>query len=561
MVKEVQGSWDHEVDVVIAGSGAGGMVGAIAAHEFGMSALVVEKASGFGGSTALSGGGIWIPNNPWLLKAGQVDAPSDVRLYLESVVGDRVPAEKLDLYADRGPEVLEMLARVSDHMEFSWCPDYSDYHPEYPGGRPRGRTIEPRPIDARKLGPEESKLGALDVPAPMGLWMTGYEARQLMMIKRSWKSRAYLFLAAWRVVSNVFRKRRMKALGSALIARLRLTMIDKGLDLWTDSPVEELIVEDGRVVGVRVMREGTPVRIRAKVGVLLATGGFDHDQQMREAWLPEPGRTDYSAGAPSNTGDGHRLGESVGAALDLMDDAWWMPSIALPRGGVFPLVSERAIPGMVIVNAEGRRFTNEASPYVNFVHDQLDGGYVPIWEIMDSKARSRYQFSGVMPGAKFPGSFYKSGLVTEADTIEELAQKLGIPADNLTATIDRFNTFARQGKDEDFGRGDSAYDHYYGDPTLPNPNLDTVEAGPFYAIRVEAGDLGTKGGLVTDASGRVLREDGSVVEGLYGTGNVTASMMGNEYAGAGATIGPAMIWAYLAMEHAAANRSAETAVR
>jgi 3-oxosteroid 1-dehydrogenase len=551
-------SWNHEVDVLVAGSGAGGMVGAIAAHDLGLSTLVVEKAGVFGGSTALSGGGIWIPDNPTLRAIGRGDSRDEVRRYLQAVVGDRVPTARLDAYAHRGPEVLEMLHRVSRHMEFSWCPDYSDYHPEEPGGRPRGRTIEPRPIDARLLGEDAEHLQGMDVPAPMGLWMTGYEARVLMMFRRTWKSWRMFPVAGWRVVSNLFRRRRMKTLGAALIARLRLTMKDLDIPLWLRTPVTELVVEDGRVVGAVVEHEGRPIRVRARCGVLLATGGFDHDPELRAKYLPEPGQANFSMGAVSNVGDGHRLGEQNGAALDLMDDAWWMPGVALPGGGVFPLVSERCIPPMVIVNMEGKRFTNESAPYVNFVHDQLEGGYVPIYEIFDAKARKRYQFAGVMPGQDFPEPWYRTGLVTKADTLAELADRIGVPAGNLAATVERFNRFARSGRDEDFGRGDSAYDHYYGDPTLPNPVLDTIDAGPYYAVRIEAGDLGTKGGLVTDADGRVLRVDGGVVEGLYATGNVSASVMGNEYAGAGATIGPAMVFAYLAARAAAAD-SAVTA--
>lgn len=546
--------WDHEVDLLIAGSGAGGLVGAIAAHEFGLSALVVEKADGFGGSTALSGGGIWVPNNPWLRRRGLSDSREEVRAYLHAVVGDRVPAERIDAYIERGPEVMDMLAK-SKHMQFSWCPGYSDYHPELPGGRARGRTIEPRPIDGRRLGEEESKLSGLDIPAPLGLWFTGYEARNLMMMRREWRSRWVFFLAGWRVVSNLFLRRRMKTLGAALVARLRLVMRDLELPLWIRSPLEELIIEDGRVVGAVVVKDGATVRVRARRGVLLATGGFEHNPVMRKQYLPELGQPNYSAGALTNTGDGHRLGSELDAAVDLMDDAWWMPSISLPRGGVFPLVSERCIPGMVIVGRDGKRFTNEASPYVNFVHTQLEGGHVPAWELFDQKARNRYQFAGVLQGRDFPRSFYKTGLTTKADTLEELAEKLQIPAESLTETVTRFNGFARAGKDEEFGRGDSPYDNYYGDHSLPNPNLDTIEQGPFYAVRIEAGDLGTKGGLVTDAASRVQRDDGSVIPGLYATGNVSAAVMGNEYAGAGATIGPAMVFGYLAVEHAAKESS------
>lgn len=545
-------AWDLEVDLLVAGSGAGGLVGAITARDRGLDVLVVEKGEKFGGSTALSGGVLWMPDNPVLRRLGRGDDRAEVLRYLEAVVGDRVPHDRLATYAERGPEVLEMLERVSRHMRFTWCRGYSDYHPELPGGRPEGRSIEPVPIDARKLGEDEPNLLAFDLPAPLGVWFTGYEARVLMMLKRTWRARLMLVKAGWRVASNLVRRRRMKTLGAALVARLFLTLKDLGVPLWLRSPMTELLVEDGRVVGAVVDRDGSPVRVRARHGVLLATGGFDHDASMRAAHLPELGRPDHSAGAVTNTGDGHRLGESVGAATDLMDDAWWMPSIALPRGGVFPLVSERCIPPMVIVGPDGKRFTNESEPYVNFVHTQLRVGALPAYEVFDAKARSRYQFAGVLPGRSFPGSFYKSGLVTKADTLAELAQAIGVPADALEATAARWNEMARRGVDDDFGRGASTYDHYYGDPTLPVPNMDTIDDGPYYAVRIEAGDLGTKGGVVTDVDGRVLAEDGSWIGGLYATGNVSASVMGHDYAGAGATIGPAMLFGYLASLHAAA---------
>ena len=221
-------------------------------------------------------------------------------------------------------------------------------------------------------------------------------------------------------------------------------------------------------------------------------------------------------------------------------------------------IRDRCIPPSVIVNSAGRRFTNESAPYVNFVHEQLEGGHIPAWFIMDTKAKNRYPFAQVLPNVPFPQGFYDSGVVHKADTLRELAEAIGVPADALVETVDRFNGFARSGVDEDFGRGESAYDRYYGDPTMKNPNLDEIVKGPFYAIRCEAGDLGTKGGLVCDANSRVLREDGTVIDGLYATGNTSASVMGNEYAGAGATIGPSMVFGYIAARHVSATERGAT---
>jgi 3-oxosteroid 1-dehydrogenase len=333
---------------------------------------------------------------------------------------------------------------------------------------------------------------------------------------------------------------------------MRMALRDAGIPLWLRSPMTELVTDEaGAVRGIVISREGTAVRLGARHGVLLATGGFDHNPELRAKYLPEGAHPDYSAGARENVGDGIVAGEKVGAALDLMDDAWWMPSVRHPAGAVIPLVSERCIPPSVIVNSEGVRFTNESAPYVNFVHDQLSGGHVPAWFVMDAKARSRYPFAQILPGMPVPQDFYDAGIAVKAPSLAELADRIGVPADQLTTTVERFNGFARIGVDADFGRGDSAYDRYYGDPTLKNPNLDVLDKAPYYAFRIEAGDLGTKGGLVTDERSCVLRADGSVIPGLYATGNVSASVMGNEYAGPGATIGPAIVFGYLAAKHAA----------
>jgi 3-oxosteroid 1-dehydrogenase len=548
--------WDHEIDVLVAGSGAGGMTAALTAADAGLDTLIVEKAARYGGNTALSGGGIWIPNNPTLRGLGRTDDPEDVRRYLRSIVGDRVCEARIDAYVEHGPAALELLHRVSRHLEFSWCPGYSDYHPDRPGGSAAGHTIEPRPFDSRALGADEDLLLPAGLPIPMGLWMTGYDARRLVMFKRTWEGRRMLLVAAWRVLSNLVRRRHMQTLGASLVARLRLTLKDHDVPLWLNAPITELLVEAGEVVGARVERDGRSLRIRARAGVVLATGGFEHDPVLRAEHLPAGGQEDFSAGATTNVGDGQRLGAKVGAGSDLMDDAWWMPSVRLPTGGMFPLVFERCIPRMVIVDQHGARFTNEAAPYVNFVHTQLRGDHRPAYLILDATARRRYQFAGIMPGRRFPPSWYGTGLVTRADSLAELAARLGIPADALAGTVERFNTFAGTGRDLDFGRGDSAYDRYYGDPSLPNPNLDRLGPGPYYGIRMDVGDLGTKGGITCDEDSRALRPDGTPIEGLYATGNASASVMGNDYAGAGATIGPAITFGYLAARHAAARRPA-----
>lgn len=543
--------WDHEHDLVIVGSGAGGMTAALTAAADGKHVLIVEKGKKFGGSTGLSGGGIWVPNNPTLRSEGHDDSRESIRRYLDLLTEGRVPAARLDAYIDHGPAAMELLG-ASKWMRFFWVRGYADYHPELEGGRPLGRSIEALPFDTRALGADEKYQRPNNMKGPLGLWITAKDYRDLAMVKRTWRGRWASVVAAWRVTSNLVRRRHMATGGRALVARMRMAVKDAGIPLWLRTPMTDLAVDaDGRVTGVVVEREGKPLRLRARDGVLLATGGFDHNQQMREAYLPDGARANFSMGAAENTGDGIRAGERIGAALDFMDDAWWMPAVRHPSGATIPLVSERSIPPSVIVSEQGRRFTNESSPYVNFVHDQVEQGHVPAWFVMDAKARSRYPFAQILPGAPIPAPFYEQGLVYRAGSIAELADLTGLPAEALTETVERFNGFARTGKDEDFGRGESAYDRYYGDPTLKNPTLDTIDRAPYYAVRIEVGDLGTKGGLVCDEHGRVLRGDGTVIEGAYATGNTSAAVMGHEYAGPGATIGPSTVFGYLAARHAA----------
>jgi 3-oxosteroid 1-dehydrogenase len=550
--------WDAEFDLVIVGSGGGGMAAALTAHDIGLKPLIVEKGKKYGGSTAISGGGIWVPNNPTLRAKGHDDSRESIRRYLDLLTQGRVPAARLDAYVDHGPAAMELLEK-SKWVKFFWTKGYADYHPELEGGRPLGRSIEAKPFDTRKLGEDEKYQRPNNMKGPLGLWITAKDYHDLAMAKRTWAGRRASLVAAWRVSSNLIRRRHMATGGRALVARLRMALKDAGVPLWLKTPMTELVTDDGgAVVGVVVEREGRQQRIRARHGVLLATGGFDHNPEMRAKYLPEGGRDDYGMGARENTGDGILAGERLGAALDLMDDAWWMPAVRHPAGAVIPLVSERAIPRQVIVSADGRRFTNEAAPYVNFVHDQLKGGHVPAWFVMDAKTRARYPFAQILPGAPIPKGFYEAGIVFKADTLAELAGKIGVPADALAETVEKFNGYARAGRDPEFGRGESAYDRYYGDPTLKNPNLDVIDSAPYYAFRLEVGDLGTKGGLVCDEHSRVLREDGSVIEGLYATGNTSASVMGNEYAGPGATIGPSIVFGYIAARHAAARTAEDT---
>ncbi|HEY9563503.1 MAG TPA: FAD-binding protein, partial [Nocardioides sp.] len=351
---------------------------------------------------------------------------------------------------------------------------------------------------------------------------------------------------------TTLRGKQMFGMGMAMMIGMRKGLQDRDIPLWYDTPLTDLDVTDGRVTGVVVTRGGVEQVLKARRGVILACGGFEHNEEMRQKHQRAPIGTEWTTGAAGNTGAGIAAGEKIGAELALMDDAWWGPAIPLPSGPWFCL-AERNLPGSIIVNQAGKRYGNEAAPYVDAVHTMYESAertgidHFPSWMIIDQRYRNRYLFAGLGPRQPFPGRWLKEGVIVKAESIERLAEKIDIPADSLKETVETFNGYARTGKDLDHGRGDSAYDRYYGDPRVkPNPSLGVIVQGPFYAVKMVPGDLGTKGGILTDAKARALRPDGSVIEGLFATGNVSAAVMGNTYAGAGATIGPAITFGYIA---------------
>ncbi|EKF25647.1 3-oxosteroid 1-dehydrogenase [Mycolicibacterium hassiacum DSM 44199] len=560
-------SFDHTVDVLIVGSGGGGMTAALAADAFGLDALIVEKSAKFGGSTALSGGGIWVPGAPAQRREGYAPDPDGVFEYLRQITGGLVSDARLRTYIDSAPEMMEFLERLSPWFEFVWKPGYADYYPDLPGGSELGSTINVPAIDLRKLGDEEQNLLQPLALAPKGIWFAPKDLRLFYQIRQNWRGKVVLAKLIWRMVrAHVFGDR-MAAIGQSLAARMRLALKDRGVPLWLNSPMRELITDaDGAVIGAVVEREGTTGRIRARRGVILAAGGFDHDLQWRRKYLPLLEK-DWSFGNPAAMGDGIRAGEKVGGSTDLLDEAWWFPAICWPDGRLQFMLNERMMPSQFVVNGAGKRFINEAAPYMDFAHAMIEGQksgvqHIPCWLITDIRSFRRYVIAGHLPipkvpfapvptGRHVPRTWLESGVVKEGNSFEELAVKIGVPPEQLRATADRFNELARKGHDDDFNRGDSAYDNYYGDPTLPNPNLYPLGKPPYYAFQIILGDLGTSGGLRTDEFARVLRADDSVVPGLYAVGNNSAALMGRSYAGAGATIGPAMTFGYVAAKHLA----------
>jgi succinate dehydrogenase/fumarate reductase flavoprotein subunit len=561
-------SFDHEVDLLVVGSGAGGMVAALTARAEGLSPLIIEKSRFWGGSSARSGGGAWVPNAPVLLREGQLDEPAQIVAYMVAIAGDRVPLERIERYVDQAPRMMEFLESQSPYLAdgFFWIPGYSDYEPDK-GGNPLGRGLWARPIDRRLLGEAMATLhpGVRRMQLPLGAWITSVDLHELLAIRWGGVSHKKILLKlAWRVLRARVLGERVGASGQALATRLRLALDEHGVEIWRETPMTSLITDrDGRVVGVAAERHGSALTLGARHGVILASGGFDHNLPMRRRH--QPGITeDWSLGAATNMGDGILAGEALGAGIDLMEDAWWQPVMpSAADGSLVGLVAERQYPGQFIVNGAGRRFVNEATPYIHFCQALLAGhatgvSHIPCWMIIDSTAWRRNIIAGHLPGTPIPRPWREAGVVHTAPTLGGLEGLIGVPAGALRDTAARYNHLVDRGVDEDFHRGESPYDRYYGDPSYPNPNLGHVERPPFYAFAICPGDLGTKGGLVTDEDARVLRTDGTPIPRLYATGNVSSSVMGTKYAGPGATLGPAMTFGYVAAKHvAAAGRSEE----
>lgn len=546
--------WDYETDLLVVGSGGGGMTAALVAKLGGLDALILEKTEYFGGSTALSGGFVWVPDNYVMAEAGLPDSHEQAALYLETIIGNRVPKVKIETYLRESRRMLTYL-KDATHVKFQLTPGYTDYYPELPGSTLQGRGVEPVPIDGKELGAELDNLRPSIFEAPMGLSLTSKEYRQVGMLTSTVEGLLAGTKIGVRAAYCAAAGVKLLTLGQALAARLRLSLLDAQVPLWLSSPLGELILESGRVMGVTSTKNGQLVKIKAKAGVVLAAGGFPLNREMREKYHPHPTSTEWTSASPGNTGDAIRIGRALGGALDLMEDAWWGPA-SLPPGSVpFFHVGERAYPGGIIVNSQGKRFMNESAPYVDAVKEMYrnngnQGQTIPAHFIMDQRFRNKYIFGTLFPMQKIPQKYIDSGYFVIAESLQELAGKIDIDCQGFLETINRFNQYAADGIDQDFNRGQSAYDRYYGDPTVkPNPCLAPINKPPFYSVKIYPGDIGTKGGLVTDEKARVLKEDGSIIAGLYAIGNTSASVMGNSYPGPGGTIGPAMTFGYIAARH------------
>ena len=561
------GTWDEVVDLVIVGSGGGSMCAALVARQLGKQALIVEKQALIGGSTGFSGGVWWVPNNPVMKRAGVADTAERARRYLDSVVtydGPGTTPARRDAFIRTGPKMVEFLERQG--MKFVYADGWSDYYDELPGGEPRGRSLLAELFDTRELGAWESKLSrykGFNLPVPTDQFPA------LMLAKRTWTGKKAALALVGRMIKGKLTGARLAGAGAAIQGRMLQIALREQLPIWTESPLVDLIVEGGRVSGVAVRREGRLVRVQAREGVLMNVGGFSRSGAMRERFQPKPNSNTWTNANPGDTGEGIEMAMELGAAVDCMDEAWWVvtslgPDGLPPKPGGYagdgtplPFMHhlDLSLPHSMMVDQLGERFCDEAGAYMEigqrmYRREKETGKAVPSWVVMDSRQRASYPWGTAQPG-QVPQEWLDSGYLIKADSIAELAAKTGVSKNGLLGTVERFNGFCRTGVDTDFGRGSRAFDRCHGDPTVkPNPNLGAIEKPPFYAVRMYPGDVGTAGGVVTDEHARVLREDGSVIAGLYATGNCTASVVGRCYPGAGASIGASFTFGYIAAHHA-----------
>lgn len=551
-------SWDKEVDVLVVGSGAGGLFCALVAASNHADVLIVEKDKLWGGTSATSGGGIWIPGSDQAKAAGFEDNLDDAFKYLRGLSADNVPDENLRAFVDNAAPMLRWLT-ANTPVVYTAQP-YPDYHAEDPGGSPTGyRTHLPELLDGKPLG---NDLRTQRMPSPAAslfgyLNWTFAETYELLYRSKGWFTHLCVNMAKYWLdwpFRFTSRKDRRLTLGNALTGGLRMALNEKRVPLWLETPLVELIREGGQVTGALVAQRGTAVRIRARKGVVLAAGGFDKNQAMRNANAPLYPETQYSGGVTSNTGDAIRAGEGAGAASMNLQSAWAAPVFYVPgedRGRLCTI--ERALPGCIMVSQKGTRYLNEAASY-HITGQKMarrhaeQGDASPSWMIFDYRYRHQFPMGPLMP---LIPDWAQNGMVKsimkKAATIEGLAKEIGADPATLAATVARFNEFAAKGEDPDFHRGEAAYDKMYGDYRHgPNPCLRSLTEAPFYAMPIYPGDIGTNGGLTTNAKAQVTDAKGKVIPGLYAIGNTAASAMGESYPGAGVTIGPALTFGYVA---------------
>lgn len=535
-------------DVVVLGTGAAALTAAIRAAAAGASVGLFEKADTVGGTSAWSGGMVWIPMNPHQAELGISDSREEVMTYLGSLSHGLIDMDLAGALVDAGPEVVTWLEQNTP-VRFQIIKDFPDYHPEHPGAKPGGgRSME------SPLFPFVS-LGSWRERVTVGPQLSG----NIMMSETSLGRGAPSGVDPAELERRKIRDER--GAGQGLVGALLRGCLDRGVEPRTGMRAVELLRDGRRITGVRFSTASGPVDVGAARGVVIATGGFEWDPELVRAFIRGP--LSRAASVPTNTGDGLKMAMRVGAALGTMREAWWVPTIDVPVGGrmaAWQVNGERTRPHCIMVNSSGRRFTNEAANYnalgaAFHVIDVSSFSYVnhPAWMIFDRFYLTRYGLAGYRGDGETPS------WMTSAFDLASLATAIGVPVAALEETVARWNSFSLGGRDADFGRGDSAHDRWWGDPAFgpgPAATLGPLEEPPFYAVQVYSAVLGTKGGPRTDGNGQVLDVDGQPIPGLYAAGNAMASVMGMTYGGAGGTLGPAVVFGYLAGRHAASSSRA-----
>ena len=551
--------FDETFDFVVVGSGGGSMCAAVVACAAGKSALVLEKTNLIGGTTARSGGVMWIPNNPYMATAGVPDSLEAATQYLDAVVGDHndtpgASKARRQAFLIEGPRMLDFL--IGKGLKFSRITNWPDYYDEAPGGSVPGRTVVADLFDANELGEAKKLLRPNFLTLPVSL----EDALKLPHVKKSWAAKKALVRMGLRIVGSKLTGKNYVTAGAALQGRMMQAAIKVGAELRVDSAVKELIFEDGRVAGVVAEKNGKPHRVGAKLGVLVNAGGFALNQAMRDQYMPGSSISHTSV-AEGDTGEMIQEMMRHGAAIAQMDSFVGSPLSLPPGSEVWPIKpgaqGVTAAPHAILVDQTGVRYLNEGGSYTEYCQRMIEHNKgapaIPSYAIFDNRVMKSVMIAGTMPGSKKPAEWTEQSFLHSADTIEGLAALLNIDPATLRGTVDRFNGFVAANEDKDFKRGARAYDRWLGDPFhAPNETLGEISEGPFHAIPVIPGDVGTLGGVVTDEKARVLREDGTVIAGLYATGVSAASVMGRTSPGSGVNIGPSFVWGYVAAKDAVA---------
>jgi len=553
---------DEVFDFVIVGSGGGSMCAALVVKAMGMNPLILEKAALFGGTTAKSGGIMWIPNNRFMREDGIEDSTEKAMLYLDALIGEDkdtpgASRERRLAYVTEAPKVVDFL--VDQGIRIRRHPYWPDYETSLPGAVEQGRAVFAELFDSNKLGPMRDQLQANFMPVPV----KSDEMWDLPLYRTTWRGKRTMARVALRAVAAKMLGRQWLGGGGALQGRMLHCSMLAGIDMRVNVPVERLLTSaSGSVTGVVARIDGNEHVFTARHGVLINAGGFSHNQAMRDIYLPGTSVT-WTGAIASDTGEMLKEMMRIGAAIAQMNEVDGN-QVAFPPGNLGAPASvsvEIAKPHSIVVDQSGERYLNEAESHMSFcqamqARDKVVPA-VPSWMIFDSQYTAKYMVAGTMPGTKKPQAWFDQGWLKRANTIRELATQCGIEPAKLEKQIERFNGFARIGIDADFNRGGRAYDRFLGDcANKPSPTMGTIVKAPFYAYQIFPGDVGTFGGVITDTKARVLREDGSVIAGLYATGISTASVMGRSYPGAGSSVGPSFVWGYVAAKHAMQARNA-----